>query len=201
MSEIYIRNIKTGNLSPLPLPAWIYKNEGYCTNPAKLLSVFLLQAQLRPWILIVLFIYLNKKVSKCFVALWTGILQHYANSCLWVSVSDKVWNSFQGFQNVASYFSHSASPLRHIILILASWFWLLTGCDVKFKVMMLIFKVLHRIGTRYLRESLFVTTTSPDSCVPQELWSCQPQGWSPRGHKTRPPQQHSQSFGSHYQSR
>lgn len=151
--------------------------------------------------LIVLFIYLHEKVRKCFVTLWTGVFWHYASSCLWVCISDEDWNSFQVFQNVTSCFFQSASRLGHIILTLASRFWLLTGCYVKFKVMVLIFKVLHRTGTRYLGESLFVTTTSPDSCVPQELWSCQPQGWSLRGQKTRPPQQRSQSFGNHYQSR
>lgn len=131
--------------------------------------------------------------------LWPGVHWHYASFCLWMCISGEDWNSFQVFQNITSLFQ-CVNPLGHIISILASWFWLFTGCYVKFKVMGLIFKVFYRIGTCYLWETLFVNTTSPDSCVPQELWSCQLQGWSLRGQKTRPPQQHSQSFGNYYLS-
>lgn len=131
--------------------------------------------------------------------LWfIGVMQAF---CLWVCVSGEDWNGFHVFQNITSLFFQCASPLGHVILILASWFWLLTGCYVKFKVMGLIFKVVNRIGTCYLRETFFVNATSPDSCVPWELRSCQLQGWSLRGQKTRPPQQHSQSFGNYYLSR
>lgn len=131
----------------------------------------------------------------------TRVLWHSATSGLWMHI---FWQRLKVFSNVSESklcFFPNAGPLGRIILILDSRFWLLAECYVKFKVMVLIFKVLHRIGTCYLGESLFVTTTSPDSCVPQELWSCQPQGWSLRGQKRRPPQQHSQSFGNHYQNR